>query len=423
MKEFTVARSLAAGVTLSLLLFMTYPAVAADEPIEGSLTLQYRPRLYVDQGHDFVDGGGATFVRHRARFGGGATYDGKFGVYLEMQDVRTFGEEMKTGVLEGTLGDFSADSFDLHQGYASVMPVEGLELRVGRQEISIENHRLIGTVGFTEQARSFDGARLVYTQGQLRVDGFFARVADDYRSPLLADTDPSNPSDVDLGAVNVHYALSDWASLGGLAILDTDDASGRKRITAGLIATGGGSGISYSAEGYYQMGRADGDVSFAAYLAALHLRYSLGGRFAPFFELFGEVVSGDDDTSDGDKDVKTFDTLYATNHKFYGEMDFFLNLPVHTGGLGLMDIGAQVGISPLKKIAVKVTGHQFMGMEEDGAGNNVFGTEVDVRVDWIPYKKFKIDLVYAIFLPGEIFEATKGSAAEHFAYTTLDVSF
>ena len=64
-----------------------------------------------------------------------------------------------------------------------------------------------------------------------------------------------------------------------------------------------------------------------------------------------------------------------------------------------------------------------MSMEEDGAGNSVFGTEVDVRVDWRPYKKFKIDIVYAIFLPGEIFEATKGDVVEHFAYTTLDVSF
>ena len=231
----------------------------------------------------------------------------------------------------------------------------------------------------------------------------------------------ANPSDVDLGAVNVHYNVSDWASLGGIAVLDADDAAGRQRVTAGVIATGGGSGISYSAEGYYQMGSADGDVSYAAYLAALHLRYSLDSQLAPFFELFGEVASGDDDP--GDTDMKSFDTLYATNHKFYGEMDFFLNLPAHTGGLGLMDVGVQAGVSPLKRVAAKVTAHQFMSMEESAAGDNLFGTEVDVRIDWKPYKKFKVDFVYAIFLPGELFEPASGSQAEHYAYTTLDVSF
>ncbi len=403
-----VFRQLSVGTIASLLaLFMALPVSAADGPIEGGLTLQYRPRLYINQGHDFVEGGGFTVVRHRARIGAGATYDGKFGIYLEMQDVRSFGDETST------LGDFSADSFDLHQGYARVMPIEALEIRVGRQEIGIENHRLIGTVGWTEQARSFDGARATYSQGGLRLDGFFARVADDFSG--------ANPSDVDLGAINVHYDLSELASLGAIAVVDADDASGRKRITAGAILTGGVSGLSYSAEGYYQTGGADGGISFAAYLAALHLRYSLGGQFAPFFEFFGEVVSGDDNLADGD--VKSFDTLYATNHKFYGEMDFFLNLPVHTGGLGLMDVGAQAGVSPVKKVAAKVTAHQFMSVEDNAAGENVFGTEVDVRVDWKPYKNFKVDVVYAIFLPGKILEPASGSQPEHYAYTTLDVTF
>ena len=409
-------RVLGVREVLSLLaLLWAAPVTAGEGPVDLNLTLQYRPRLYVNQGHDFQAGGGYTVVMHRARIGAGATYDKKFGVYLEMQDVRRFGDE------QNTLGDFTADTFDLHQGFARVMPMDSLEIRVGRQEVGLENHRLIGTVGWTEQARSFDGARVTYTQGRLGVDALYARVAEDYLSTVAEPSDDANTSDVDLAAANLHYYLSEWASVGGLGILDADDASGRKRITLGAIVTGAGSGISYSAEGYYQMGSADGDVSYAAYLAAGHLRYTLQGPLAPFAEVFGEVVSGDDDGTDSD--INSFDTLYATNHKFYGEMDFFLDLPKHSEGRGLMDVGAQAGFSPFKRVAAMITGHYFRGMEDVGDGLEVFGTEIDARIDWKPYKKFKVDFVYAIFLPGEILEPAKSSQPEHFAYTTLDVSF
>jgi hypothetical protein len=399
---------LVCAVALAVGFALQVPAQAEEGgPVDLSLSLQYRPRFYANQGHDFTDGGEFNIIRHRARLGAGAVYKKKFGVYVEVQDVRTFGEETNT------LGDFAADNFDLHQSYVSIMPLQQLTLRIGRQEIGYENHRLIGTVGWTEQARSFDGARARWDAASYYVDAFWARVADDFAG--------ANAADVDLAALNVHADLGDWLSLGGLTVFDADSGTKRRRITIGAIATGGAGGLSYSAEGYYQFGSANGDVSYAAWLAAAHLRYGFGGRLAPFVELFGEAVSGDDDPADND--MTSFDTLYATNHKFYGEMDFFLNLPVHTGGRGLMDVGAQAGLSPLKKVGLKVTGHHFLGAADVGDDLGTFGTEVDVRIDWKPYETFRLDLVYAAFFPGDIFKETLGDDVENYVYTTLDVTF
>lgn len=52
--------------------------------------------------------------------------------------------------------------------------------------------------------------------------------------------------------------------------------------------------------------------------------------------LWYDHLSGDDDPSDGT--VRVFDTLFATNHKFYGLADYFLNIPVQTVGRGLQDL-------------------------------------------------------------------------------------
>ena len=44
---------------------------------------------------------------------------------------------------------------------------------------------------------------------------------------------------------------------------------------------------------------------------------------------------------DTDKKYNVFNTLYATNHKYYGFMDYFIDIPRHTYGLGLIDIHAK----------------------------------------------------------------------------------
>lgn len=55
--------------------------------------------------------------------------------------------------------------------------------------------------------------------------------------------------------------------------------------------------------------------------------------------LWYDLLSGDADPNDGD--TKVFDTMFATNHKFYGFADMFLNISVHTGGQGLQDLAVK----------------------------------------------------------------------------------
>jgi hypothetical protein len=378
---------------------------------------QYLLRYRYHQGHDFNDGNSAHTLRHRARLGLDLSYDDTVGVFLQLQDVRLFGEE------RDTLGDYGADGFDLHQGYAHVAPTEGLELRLGRQEIAYENHRLIGTVGWLEQARSFDALRVSLDRGDVKVDGFYAKVGEDSAATTNAEGAPLYADDKDLLAFNVHVEPIDELGLGAIAVGDFDWAVSRKRYTAGVLANAKlPLGISLGAEGYYQLGEEPGDLVYAAFFVGAQAKVVIDVATKPFFQLFGDFASGDDDPTDNT--VRAFDTLYATNHKFYGEMDFFLNLPVHTGGRGLRDTGARIGFQPLEQLEAQATYHLFGAMAIQQDDLRTFGHEVDLKVALKPWKPFSWDLVYAFFVPEDIFEARAADPKpEHFVYSTASVQF
>ena len=370
------------------------------------------------EGHDFGDGSVADTVKHRARLGLAATYDKRFGVMVQVQDVRLWGEEANT------LGDFVANGFDLHQGYLRVMPFKGMELRAGRQEIAFENHRLIGTVGWLEQARSFDALRIMFKHGMWRVDTFYSKIGEDASTATDAAGNPIHPDDKDVLAGNIHIAPFKELEIGLVDVLNINDVNGQKRYTVGGIISGKTSfGLSYSAEGYYQGGGADGDVDYSAYMFAVNPKFTVKSLSTkPFIAARFEMISGDSDPNDNT--VKSFDTLFATNHKFYGEMDFFLNLPVHSGARGLMDIGPTVGWSPHKTVSVKLSHHYFRAAATRDDDLKEFGHEIDAKAVFKPYKGLAFDFNYSAFVPGDVFKSTTGSDdAEHFIYTTANAKF
>lgn len=243
------------------------PAARAEEPgaptVKATPSGQLRVRYRHAEGHDFVAGGVTDFVKQRARLGLKLEL-GIVSAFVQVQDVRTWGEE------GDTLGDFSADGLDLHQGYLTLQLAEGETLRIGRQEIGYLNHRLIGNVGFVEQARSFDAARWSLASDAITADLFYARTRDGAAA--------AGATDVFAGATDVfagffHYRVDPAFVPAIIAVVDIAGPADRTRFTGGLVATGAlDFGLSYSLEGYYQGGSAANGVFYAAFLAALHAR-------------------------------------------------------------------------------------------------------------------------------------------------------
>lgn len=396
-------------------------AAAAAPPIEiadgWSLTpsAQIRPRLLTDGGRDFVDGDTLerVYVTQRSRLGVALKGGERATIVVQIQDVRIWGEEANTL-------DFAAEGLDLHQAYANLNLGAGFALRLGRQEIVLDDSRLIGNVGWTQRARAFDAARLSWRRGGLTLDGFGAVIVED---DVDADGHIPDGRSGDVGLFGLHGA---WALDGALTLAPAvyavlDDATESARHTLGLYARGKAEPLSYEGQLWYQLGHlGPDDAEISALMAAARVTWAtpLPGGLA--VTLWGEYLSGDS-TPTG-----AFDTLYATNHKFYGEMDRFINVPRDTALLGLIDIGGRLALAPLDTLTLSVDGHHFRTAEPDGQDQSTLGTEIDTSVRWVASDGISLRALHGIFLPDDAMGSVRGladePATEHLVFVTADIT-
>jgi hypothetical protein len=341
---------------LGLVALMAPPVAAQDVSIKGQVRSRYEARDPVGNGSD-------AFTSMRVRAALEALLDDNVTVFIQLQDVRLWGEETNT------LGDFRADNFDLHQGYVRYQGTKAdwLTATVGRQATNFGGQRLVGAVGWTQQGRSFDGARF--------------DVGDDWGNIsfvayTLGEATAAN-IDSDSKLYGAYMNLQDIGS-GGLDLYwlhdRTDGAVETRQSTLGARYAFTG-GVSGRFEGSYQSGeRAGTDVSAYMYGGRLGTSFAEGKASAT---LWYDFISGDDPSS---TETEAFHTLYATNHKFYGFADLFLNIPVHTGGAGLQDMALKLSYTGVQGVRFGADFHSFSAAEQGGLSSTHFANEIDLTL-------------------------------------------
>ncbi len=361
MKKLVSRAALAAGI----ISISATVAVAAD--LEHSA--QYRPRFELQRGT--VSTPNTVFAAsHRARLTLGYGSE-SWKISVAPQHVLVWGSSGST--LSGLSGDL-----DFHTAFAQYAFTDTTSIRIGRQEIAIADQRLIGSVNWTQQGRSFDAVSVNH-----------ASVDKTYQSTSFAAIVHEGGS-IDELLAGVHFTERlDSLSISGMAILEQSRrrVNGDEdfvRVTPGLLLDYSGDALQAGVSAYGQFGTvAPGGTtsqSIAAALVAANVlvKSESAGHFGWGLDfLTGSKASG--------SGPDAFDTLYATNHKFYGSMDYFLNLPVHTGGLGLIDSHMTWSSNVLDNLDLGVKVHQFLAANETAAGNRNFATEFDHFAKW----KFK----------------------------------
>ncbi|MCH8836940.1 MAG: alginate export family protein, partial [Candidatus Marinimicrobia bacterium] len=200
----------------------------------------------------------------------------------------------------------------------------------------------------------------------------------------------------------------------------TEPTSELSRFTAGFYARGKINNFFHETEFAYQGGEIS-NIDVSAYMAALNIGYTFAGqKIAPTVAVGIDYLSGDDDLSDDT--FKTFNTLYATNHKYYGFMDYFINIPVHTQKAGLQDIITTVSVALLKNLHAKLDYHLFSTAQEV-FGETAIGMELDLTVTYGFRKGIKLVGGYSSFTPDKVFENWKGSAPASWAYLMTIFNF
>lgn len=383
----------------SVIRLLAFLCLLVTARTEGNVTFsgQIRQRYeMVDK--DFVDSTGFVNSNYlRTRFA--ASYAANdVDVFIQFQDSRVFGSETST------LTDGSADALDLHQSYFRTKNLFNLPLnvKVGRFEMIYGSERLIGAVGWHNIGRSFDGVVFNYISSFANVDLF-----------NLKEVESGAPGDE--GDSEVRGVYANLFLLHGHAAHVFSIKNG-ERTTTGADAKGRLGPLNYELELAGQSGIGVEGLDSRAKMFSVNVGFRLGESD---FLAGWDFISGDDRSTAGVDEA--FSTLYATNHKFYGYMDYFVNLPVHTGGLGLNDWYVKASLTPLAGFKSMFHFHVFVADEEDATGERDFGTELDITI-----RHGYNDLVtfvggYSLFIPGPLKAPERVNGT--FAYLMTIVGF
>ncbi|VAX28678.1 hypothetical protein MNBD_IGNAVI01-1616 [hydrothermal vent metagenome] len=392
-----------------LITFLASSLLTAQDKIK--VNAQIRPRFNFND-KDFNNStGGNSYTELRSRLGVAFSASKSLSGFVQIQDSRLFGSEPHT------LAD--TKNLDLHQAYFNIKRIFKLpfDLQVGRMELSYGSQRLIGAVGWHNVGRSFDGGVLKLITKSINVDFIAARTNE---SGLSNDT-----LDSFLYSAYGHLKVVKDYEIQPFIIGETRVHDNFNRYTVGLyIGNGVKVGFSHELDASYQFGTQMKDVNIAAYMAAYNLKFIFNTKIKPMIGAGIDYLSGDDG-EDATK-YKVFSTLYATNHKFYGYMDYFLNIPRHTYGKGLIDIQGKASIVPFAKFIIMAAYHMFKSSADytliSGDTSTNFGSEIDITLAYGYSKLIKFVGGFSYFTPGEIFKETKGEDSSNWTYVMAIVN-
>ena len=346
---------------------------------------EFRGRVEGFDNAGFDDARDDLYSLSRIRLGATATSRYLAGT-VQVQDARVGG---KTVGATGT--PFSAP-FDLRQAYVDIGTAKTpVAVRVGRQELTLGDQRLVGIANWTNAARTFDAGHVTFRSAPVQVDVFAAsvvRILDGEfdksgHGNRLAGVDVTVPAIVPKGTLD-GYVL--WHR--DVNLLSESKAVGTlSQFTSGIRLVGAlPKAFDYNVEMNVQSGTLAADT-VRAWAGHWQVRRTIGGREAP--HIIGEfnAASGDHDPGDGTRG--TFDQLYPTSHDRYGLAD-------QVGWRNIRHVRLGGDLSPLKATPITVNYHAYWLAERRdglytsggsllarvpaGAASRRVGQELDVQM-------------------------------------------
>jgi Alginate export len=255
----------------------------------------------------------------------------------------------------------------------------------------LDGHRLFGNTLWTMGAQSHDGIRLTHKHDNMTLLYMYSQAQEQ-----AAAADPNDEAD------DEHHIF--WGNFKGLVgensstslYLVYSDLDSNKVTTGcgpcgttdlwtiGARQAGGMGDISYRGEFYYQTGQSSGagfvDADISALMVGGRLGYTASQvAMKPKATLWIDYLSGNDLTDA--TELGGFNTLFDTGHKFYGLQDILLTQTGPSNAqTGLIDLAVKLQAQPMANLTVKVDLHAFKAAEDNAAGSDDIGEEIDVTL-------------------------------------------
>lgn len=340
------------------------PQTLEEALFGGKVDVNLRIRAEIVE-QDELDGGQAYTERLRLGYGSKA-YNG-FSFYVDMEDIRTVDDDRYNAAgtnangSKATVADIQ-DS-ELNQAYMKYVR-EWASFIVGRQRITLDDHRFVGNVGWRQNEQTFDAITFIAAPEEDWT--FIYSHIKDINRIFGPDADRDLESDS-----HVFYLSRDKLPVVGKASafaisLDLDNSAFNSSDTFGLRLAGSNElcdecSLKHALSWATQSDGGDNPTDYTAdyYLAEAALVKKGCGTIGAGYEVLGS-----------DSDTASFQTPLATLHKFNGFADAFLVTPPS----GLEDFYIFVAKILPCEIKSKVAFHMFRA--EDRGGD--YGEELDI---------------------------------------------
>lgn len=338
----------------------------------------------------------------------------------------------------GVWGQSGKGSLNLYETYVHLTAPIGLFTKIGRQELSYDNERILGKDDWAMAAASHDVAKLGYegyghkvhlilgfNQNSQNISGgtYYANGAQPYKSLQTLwyhyDVPRTNFGAsllfMNIGTQDENYRKTRFQQLAGAYLLWTPRS---------WLAE-----VSY----YRQFGRNDNNLPIKAWMVSANLQYRLNQQLR--FNAGYDFLSGDEIyhvRRQGQmglirhKEMKGFTTLYGSHHQFYGAMDFFYMSAFLDGfSPGLQNVYAGVDCSPVKKLKINATYHYLATAVDLQGLKRTLGHEFEVSASYQFWRDARLSAGYTQMLGSETMKALKQTSEKgqlRWAWLSLSVT-
>jgi hypothetical protein len=406
-------------------------------------TGQFRPRTEVRDGYTTLQKKGdetALFTSQRTRLNVGFTgYRYKF--FVALQDVRVWGQDASTINRTTTAEN---NGVQLHEAWGEIMlndtisNIQNLSLKIGRQEISYDDQKVLGSLDWLQQARYHDAIVLKYFNKGWTFDlGAAFNQNKEQLVGTIYNGVPAVGTPAGTNGLGTNYKSLEYVYVakkfffGDISFLFLSDnfnkytnvSSGTPPVVTKVneegIWTRNTTGFYYNVnptrkiklEGsiYHQFGHDKNGRSLSSNLASITTTVQVGRKL--FVGPGVDYLSGNDGTkASTTSDNNQFDPLYGTPHKFWGTMDFFYTSSGF-GEQGLLNyyLKAKYNLKDNLTLFADIHGFQSANTLASTAGGTqtrYLGTELDLKLNYSLTKMVNIEAGYSVM------QATNSMASE-----------
>lgn len=346
----------------------------------------------------------------------------KWTVKLNAQDIRVWGAV--------PLQVESDSKMSMYEAWAKYNFSTKWSLLIGRQEISFDDERFLGSANWNQQGRVHDGISMIFNDSLNKFHGFVGFNQNGIQLSGTNYTVPNNYKAIQVLWYNRKFFNNELSLLGtnvGWQSPHSSTALRNMQTVGNHLILNPFSKLQMVQRFYYQFGKNSSFQDVSAYFVGLDIHYKISDNFKLMAGI--ETLSGNSELKTSSVN-RAFNPLYGTNHRFNGIIDYFY-VGNHQNSVGLIDGNFGVQFSKSNHNLLLKT-HLFSAVA-DVANNDIvqqkanpyLGTELDLVYRYRISKEALLELGYAQMFANKSMEYLKGGnhkLTQNWAYVMLTVN-